>query len=521
MANMTVKATKENRRLERAVFLLCALLVSLLFSQEIVDAQTPPYPSSTFILGINWDLSTHRTEAPGSDNWPTTWADDDHLYTSWGDGGGFGGTNSAGRVALGVGRIEGPETAYIGFNVWGGQNAENPATFEGKSYGLLSVDGTLYMWIMEETNHYRSSQIAWSNDHGATWNLGFRFNEPDAAFAIPTFLNFGKDYQGARDTYVYIYSGQAFSGCTSRCIGDHAHLSRVPKTQILDRNAYEFFEGLDANGNPLWTSDITQRNPVFADPNRTATRFGVVYNPGLGRYIMSIAQDDNGSLGIFEAPEPWGPWSTVEYTDSWLGFGYPVSYHIAPSKWMSADGKGFTMFWSSNDRLNTIRGTFILPPSQDTDCTEQGLLDAINSANSSGGDTIKFNCQNTTILMTQGLGDLQDNITIDGENKDITLEYTRDFTGCLVGDNGVGGHAIATIWGQNNIIRGLTFKNFLESLQIVGPNNTIENNTFLAHNCSDDAISSLDTNAVNNTMRNNLIQDYNDCVIRSDYLKGL
>jgi len=37
---MMVKATKENRRLKRAVFLLCALLVSLLFSQEIADAQT-------------------------------------------------------------------------------------------------------------------------------------------------------------------------------------------------------------------------------------------------------------------------------------------------------------------------------------------------------------------------------------------------------------------------------------------------------------------------------------------------
>jgi len=122
--------------------------------------------------------------------------------------------------------------------------------------------------------------------------------------------------------------------------------------------------------------------------------------------------------------------------------------------------------------------------------------------------------------MTQSLGVLQDNITIDGENKNITLEYTTDFTGCLVGDNGIGGAAIAEIAGQNNIIRGLTFKNFLESLQLSGPNNTIENNTFLGHNCSDDALSSLSTNAVNNTIRNNHLQDYNDKAIQMSFGGG-
>jgi len=157
---------------------------------------------------------------------------------------------------------------------------------------------------------------------------------------------------------------------------------------------------------------------------------------------------------------------------------------------------------------------------QPIECTEQALLDAISTANSSGGDTITFNCQNTTILMTQSLGVLQDNITIDGESKNITLEYTRDFTGCAVGDNGIGGPAIAQIAGQNNIIRGLTFKHFLESIQLNGPNNTIENNTFLAHNCSDDGLSSNSTNAVNNMIRNNHFQDYNDKAIQMSFGGG-
>ena len=55
---------------------------------------------------------------------------------------------------------------YQGFNVWGGKNPENPAQFTGKSYGILSVQGTLYAWwgdgsdnhFIQETRVIRSSQ---------------------------------------------------------------------------------------------------------------------------------------------------------------------------------------------------------------------------------------------------------------------------------------------------------------------------------------------------------------------------
>lgn len=159
--------------------------------------------------------------------------------------------------------------------------------------------------------------------------------------------------------------------------------------------------------------------------------------------------------------------------------------------------------------INLLKAT-LAPTETLIDCTEQALLDAINATNSSGGGTIKFNCQNSTILMTQGLGSLQDNVTIDGESQNITLEYTTDFAGCATGDNGIGAPPIAKIEGQNNVIRGLTFKNFLESIQLKGPNNTIEDNTFLGHTCSDDALSSVTFEAVNNTVRNNHLQDYED-----------
>jgi hypothetical protein len=69
-----------------------------------------PYPHSTALPHLRWDLSTvlsHR-RGIGSDIWPTTWAADGNLYAAFGDGGGFDGTErskATGRVSLGFARI--------------------------------------------------------------------------------------------------------------------------------------------------------------------------------------------------------------------------------------------------------------------------------------------------------------------------------------------------------------------------------------------------------------------------------
>jgi parallel beta-helix repeat protein len=154
------------------------------------------------------------------------------------------------------------------------------------------------------------------------------------------------------------------------------------------------------------------------------------------------------------------------------------------------------------------------------ECTQAGLLAALATANNGGG-TISLSCQNTTISMTQGLGDIQSNVILDGGTGNVTLEYTGTFSGCSVGDNGIGGPAIGRIRGHGNVVRGLTFKNFLESLQIDGPDNTIENNTFLGHYCSDDGLSINQTAAVNTVIRNNHLEGYEDKAIQMSYGGGL
>ena len=56
-------------------------------------AVLPPYPPSPVLQSVRWGMDRIVRAAPGSDLWPLAWAEDGRLYTSWGDGGGFGATN--------------------------------------------------------------------------------------------------------------------------------------------------------------------------------------------------------------------------------------------------------------------------------------------------------------------------------------------------------------------------------------------------------------------------------------------
>ena len=51
---------------------------------------TPPYGPSPVVQSWQWaPAESIVRRAKDGDNWPLTWADDDALYTTWGDGTGF------------------------------------------------------------------------------------------------------------------------------------------------------------------------------------------------------------------------------------------------------------------------------------------------------------------------------------------------------------------------------------------------------------------------------------------------
>jgi hypothetical protein len=332
---------------------------------------TPPYPPSKVITGVVFDWSTHDRRALGSDNWPITWAADDQQYTAWGDGGGFGGSNSDGRVSLGVARVEGDWDRYTGYNVWGGKDAEQDAQFEGKSYGILAVEGVLYMWVSPGScaQNYTEARLALSQDYGATWTQADWAFTKEEDLLVPTFLQFGKAYTGARDDFVYSYFVNHAPGrgeCLQIQKPGKIYLARVPKAQIMSQAAYQFFAGFDAKGQPTWRTgtDPAQRKPVFTNAQGVGWNLSVSYNAGLQRYLLITEHTQSlvGNFSLFDAPEPWGPWTTVDYSRQWGGFASTFYWNFA-NKWGSADGKEFTLIFTGfrlpYDSWNTVRGRFI------------------------------------------------------------------------------------------------------------------------------------------------------------------
>jgi hypothetical protein len=133
-------------------------------------------------------------------------------------------------------------------------------------------------------------------------------------------------------------------------------LARVARGQLLRRTAYEFFTGFDEKGRPLWSQAVADRGAVFSHKGR-CYRGGITFDAGLKRYlwvqIVPGTQGDKadtrfaGGFGVYDAPEPWGPWTTVYFTERWdVGPGESASF---PTRWMSADGKTIHLVFSGDD----------------------------------------------------------------------------------------------------------------------------------------------------------------------------
>src|ERR1051326_1161577 len=300
-----------------------------------------PYAHSLFIKGTAWHWESLRTAAPGSDLWPITWGPDGHLYAAWGDGGVFGGSDSDGRVSMGFGPLEGKPERFHRIYVNWGNKPEHPASFlkKGKTSGIAFVDGTLYTTINLQNGPWPDVDhaLAWSVDRGATWTRAdWLFPKGEGNFKPAKFLQFGKDYSHVPAPlagFVYLYGPKQ----TAR--PDSLHLVRVPANKLREETAYEFFQNCDRDGKLAWTADWRKAQPVFTDANGV-TPGAVVYNPGIKRFLLTSYHTGPGQLGVFDAPEPWGPWTSVAYEEHWGGMGEAgegLSCEF-PQKWMSADG---------------------------------------------------------------------------------------------------------------------------------------------------------------------------------------
>jgi CubicO group peptidase (beta-lactamase class C family) len=313
---------------------------------------TPPYPASGVIRGIEWAPAEKIIrQAKGSDNWPVTWGDDDALYTAYGDGNGFE-PRVPKKLSLGLAKITGMPPRVEGTNL---RAASIETLGDGargeKASGMLMVEGVLHLWLRNATN----AQLAWSEDRGATWKRAdWKFTR---SFGAPTFLNFGKNYEGARDGFVYVYSHDSDSAYEP---SDRMVLARVPKDRVRERSAYEFLKQAGEDG-PVWTNNLEERGAVFENRGK-CYRSGISYNAGLKRYLwcQTLPGTDarfGGGFGIYDAPEPWGPWTTVFHTNNWdVGPGETSSF---PTNWFSADGLSGWLVFSGDDSFSVREARFV------------------------------------------------------------------------------------------------------------------------------------------------------------------
>jgi hypothetical protein len=330
-----------------------------------------PYPRSDTVTNLTWDdtilraglgpiVNQETQRRDGSDNWPITWADDGHLYVTYGDGYGFE-PYLKDKLGLGFARISGGPEKLSAVNIRSESGENSGGGRSGKKgSSLLMVDGVLYLWLFHADEQGGQAQLAVSSDYEVTWAFSdWKYEE----FGLCTFVNFGQNYAGARDRYVYTvtHDGPMADGPADRMI-----LMRVSQDRITDRSAYEFFVGTDTKGDPVWDRDIRRRGAVFEHKD-ACLRSGISYCAPLQRYLwwQHIPQPPghrdrgdtrfDGGFGIYEAPEPWGPWRTVYFTEQWdVGPGERAEF---PTKWMSADGRTLYLTFSGDDNFCVRKAT--------------------------------------------------------------------------------------------------------------------------------------------------------------------
>lgn len=298
---------------------------------------------------FDWE-GTFVTAAPGSDNFATTWSDDDNQYTTYGDGCGFLGSGT--KKSLGVSRISGDYDNQAYTDLWTG---------DGKSYGIISISGILYKWVGEPgsgTDAWARSRIYMSADKGASFTGADWWLTEENGIFCPTFLQMGRDYENNTDGYVYSYAPMIQSNDFGVQIPGEIILMRSPDYAVMDQSAYEFWTGED------WSPYWDDRQPVLS--NKIGVfHISACYIPGLNNYVLITEHSTfgQGCMVMYQGPSPEGPFEFF-YLTSNFGEGYAAGtsffWNFAP-KWFSEDGKEFVLIFTGtgeDDRFMAVKGRF-------------------------------------------------------------------------------------------------------------------------------------------------------------------
>ncbi len=334
---------------------------------SVVESET----NSTFFSTVHIEeKNTVSIPLSDGDLWPSAWADDDFLYVANGDGKGL--NTSASWQDIVVGRVRGNpwDNSLTGTNLaWADDVAKvwsDPTQYNRKPTGMVCVDGVLYLAVQDLRkttigifDDVPAASIYKSTDKGLTWTGTDEPMFDNYTFTTVMFLDYGKNSENCPDDYVYAYGldNNWRDSFTNRVIDPvDLYLARVPKDAVQDRSQWEFFAGTDGDGQPLWSSDIAERQAVLHDERRVYSNVNpaytgannmsvisqgsIVYNKPLDRYIYTSWTEY--TFEFYESPTPYGPWKLFLQKD-FGGYPWTADKHggyacTIPSKFISEDG---------------------------------------------------------------------------------------------------------------------------------------------------------------------------------------
>ena len=322
-------------------------------------------PPSPVISGFEWTGPRvgYGDAAVKGDTFPMTWADDGEIYTSAGDPL-WGETTSGLDVEKFVGdppdyRIEkvNPMNDYLG---WGGAGP--------KPTGMICVGGFLYL-AFQNLRGLRRPPFSLASQHGSDAHIVYSPSSsavrkgqqwvpalanitapmfPGHKFGGPAFVNFGRNNEGARDSFVYAVSSDQWDN------GSNLRLGRVPADDIVNRGSWEWVCAFSPSGEPAWSGDLDEAIPTLSLHRWLGTP-EMVYLAGIKRYLLltwrlhaDFSGDDGTDLVILDSPEPWGPFSLVHFEEYWEAKAFTPYCPRIPLKWMAGDSlSGWLQFSGS------------------------------------------------------------------------------------------------------------------------------------------------------------------------------
>jgi len=350
-------------------------------------------PRSQFIDRLEWAGPAHKLPGTGSDMHWHAWAADGALFVVDDDGVNFGGPHSFAHLL----RVEGHPPhqraevisrfpnlqrysmrrhLYVNGALAVGDrlfvaayeyDTEDPARSERVLHGneILAEEGTEFFLLDAISHHGGVASLMVSDDGGHTWE-----NSPVAGaplflgprFAGLSFVGFGPGYTGVPEPlagYVYAISNdESWEG------GSHVFLARVPRDQVLNRSAWEFFGGRSRINEPAWIPEEAYARPIHTDHGHVGHPT-MTYVPGLDRYLLAFGSDAvpktyatdmdtafatwhrRRELQILEAPTPWGPWALFHYDPAWEGDHVAYLPQLPPC-WIDARGTEGVMMFSGD-----------------------------------------------------------------------------------------------------------------------------------------------------------------------------